>query len=209
MNRQQGSQDQTASATSQTLTTYFFVRHGQTDWNVQGKMQGHTDIPLNDTGRNQAVALKKGLAEIAFSACLSSDLQRASETASIVISGSSLDVVQDEKLREFNHGDFEGKSWQEFQEAFSHEEHAALEHKKRLHVQSFLSQLSQEDFSGNVLVVTHGGFIASMLAVVLELSFVEAVDLTIENTAFVQMYFSGSKWVVEKTEGVQVPVLKE
>ncbi len=81
-------------------TTYFFVRHGQTDWNLQGKIQGHTDIPLNDTGREQAKSLKKILEGTPFSACFASDLQRAVETASIVVEGRSLDVVKEKLLRE-------------------------------------------------------------------------------------------------------------
>ncbi len=188
-------------------TTYFFVRHGQTDWNVQGKLQGHTDIPLNETGRQQAAALKNLLREINFSACFSSDLQRASETAAIVVSECPLEIVKESRLRDRNYGDFEGKSFKDFEDVML-EQCASVENRGevRKRIEAFLvDKAEQKQHQGNVLIVTHGGFMSSVLALVLNLPFENKAAIGIGNAAYVQMYFSGSEWVVEKTVGITLP----
>jgi broad specificity phosphatase PhoE len=191
-------------------TTYFFVRHGQTDWNVQGKIQGHTDIPLNDTGRQQAAQLKKMLEDTHFSACFSSDLQRASETASIVVEDRPIEIVKETRLRERHYGDFQGKSSKEY-EASTVEQRVSLEQKEdlRKRIEAFLVDKSQQiEHPGNVLIVTHGGFISSVLAIILNIPFDTKKDIGIDNAAYVQMYFSGSEWVVEKTVGITLLPIK-
>ncbi|TPX05042.1 histidine phosphatase family protein, partial [Schumannella luteola] len=70
--------------------TLAFVRHGQTDWNREGRLQGSSDIPLNDTGREQALAAERMLAEWTWDAVVSSPLARARETARIVADGLGL-----------------------------------------------------------------------------------------------------------------------
>jgi probable phosphoglycerate mutase len=84
------------------------VRHGETDWNVEKRMQGHIDIPLNATGVQQAEALGRAVASESFDAVFSSDLQRALQTASQIAVPRGLTVVQDAGLRERCFGAFEG-----------------------------------------------------------------------------------------------------
>ena len=64
----------------------YIMRHGQTDWNVRHKLQGSTDIPLNDRGRELAETTGRGMAEIPVDLCISSPLQRAVETSKIILS---------------------------------------------------------------------------------------------------------------------------
>ena len=69
------------------MKTLFLFRHGETDWNVQERFQGHLDVPLNDKGRAQAAGIIPYLRENKIEAILSSDLSRALETAQIVARG--------------------------------------------------------------------------------------------------------------------------
>jgi alpha-ribazole phosphatase len=88
----------------------YVVRHGTTDWNQAGRIQGHTDIPLNEAGRAQAHLAGRRLAPLKATALYSSDLLRASETAQIIGQCIGLCVVQKSGLREINFGVWQGLS---------------------------------------------------------------------------------------------------
>jgi probable phosphoglycerate mutase len=91
------------------LRHLFLARHGETDWNVAGRWQGHTDVPLNATGRAQALALAERLRAHGIAAVATSDLARARTTAEIVARALGLDVaLVDPDLREQRFGRFEG-----------------------------------------------------------------------------------------------------
>ena len=91
-----------------TVQIYIF-RHGETDWNREKRFQGHTDIPLNQKGRLQALELRTHLAPLAPELILSSDLSRALETAKIVSEGSFWPILVSEALREARLGAPEGQ----------------------------------------------------------------------------------------------------
>lgn len=100
-------------------TTHFWlIRHGQTDWNAEQRLQGWRDMPLNAIGKEQALAVRRFLdqQDVQFDAVLSSDLQRAIETAEIALEGHSttpLPLIQDASLRERNYGIYEGHPWRQ------------------------------------------------------------------------------------------------
>jgi uncharacterized phosphatase len=77
-----------------TLTTLALVRHGQTDWNAQRRLQGSTDIPLNDVGRGQARDAVAALSGYEWDAIVSSPLSRAAETADLIAAGLGLSVAR-------------------------------------------------------------------------------------------------------------------
>ncbi|NLO09527.1 MAG: histidine phosphatase family protein [Clostridiales bacterium] len=93
----------------------YFIRHGQTDWNNEGKIQGSYDIELNDIGVNQAVELSKRVLDsnIKFSKIYSSKQKRALKTAEILRSNTNVDYIPLDGLEEMNLGDWEGLSWKE------------------------------------------------------------------------------------------------
>lgn len=94
------------------------ARHCQTDWNARHKIQGSTDIPLNDAGRMQAVALAEKLAGAGISRIVTSDLSRALETSSIIACRLSVRIVPDRRLRECSFGIVEGMPFGLFQFLF-------------------------------------------------------------------------------------------
>jgi broad specificity phosphatase PhoE len=89
------------------------VRHGRTSWNVAGRFQGCTDVPLDEAGRAQAQTLTEKLATERIAAVVCSDLQRAAETARVIAKPFGLIPVTDKRLREMDFGSWEGLTWAE------------------------------------------------------------------------------------------------
>ncbi|MFD2367532.1 histidine phosphatase family protein [Pseudoduganella sp. GCM10020061] len=90
------------------MTSILLIRHGETAWNADRRLQGHTDIPLNTEGERQAEALAAALAGERFDAIVASDLQRAHQTAEAIARHHGLPVQRDARLRERCYGAFEG-----------------------------------------------------------------------------------------------------
>ncbi len=90
------------------MTELWLIRHGETDWNVEGRWQGHADIPLNANGIAQAVTMAEKLQWIPFAAVYASDLIRARETAVILAKKIKLPVNREPRLREIDQGEWEG-----------------------------------------------------------------------------------------------------
>lgn len=86
----------------------YIMRHGKTDWNVRHKLQGRTDIPLNDEGRRMAAEAGRQYEDIHFDVCYSSPLVRAKETADIFLQGRNVPVYTDDRLVEMGFGIYEG-----------------------------------------------------------------------------------------------------
>ena len=96
----------------------FLFRHGETDWNRAGRLQGHTDTPLNATGLAQAGALTERLRPHRLDAVVSSDLARAWTTARIVAEGLGVPLIREPGLREAQIGEAEGLFWPEVKSRF-------------------------------------------------------------------------------------------
>jgi broad specificity phosphatase PhoE len=150
------------------MTTLLVARHGQTDWNLERRWQGHADLPLNDTGRSEAQALGEALAGYGIEAVYSSDLVRARETAEIVGARLGMPVVLDPRLREVDVGEWAGLTTAEVEERFPEghrrrregqtgwetgEQFEAMERR----VAEALLEIAAAHPAARVLVVTHGG----------------------------------------------------
>ena len=99
------------------MSRWFLVRHGQTDWNARGLLQGHTDVPLNEVGRDQAKRLGERLTGVPLEAAYSSDLLRCSQTMELALDGRDVTVIHSEKLREQAYGRWEGMSFSAIRDA--------------------------------------------------------------------------------------------
>ena len=86
----------------------YIMRHGRTDWNVLKKLQGRTDIPLNEEGRAMAENAREEYKDVHFDVCYCSPLVRARETAEIVLRGRNIPIIFDERLIEMSFGIYEG-----------------------------------------------------------------------------------------------------
>lgn len=141
----------------------YIARHGETDYNKIGRLQGQRDIALNEVGRAQALELRERLKGLSFDEIYSSDLKRAFETASIVANGKA--VIQDPRLREICLGSWEGKTYEYLRandpryEIFFNDPSTitGADHEPYLDVikrtDEFFASL---DTSKNILVITHG-----------------------------------------------------
>ncbi len=144
------------------MTTILLTRHGETDWNAEGRVQGHTDRPLNETGTEQALALASELSGEHLDAVYASDLARALETARAVAEPRGLSVVALPELRERNFGTWEGLLDHEILERFPQAHTGPWgddETPEQLaeRVIAALHRIAEDHPDGQVLVVSHGG----------------------------------------------------
>ena len=137
------------------MTALLLVRHGETDWNADGRLQGHTDRPLSDFGRRQARQLAEELAEEKLDAIYASDLSRARETAEIVGVRLGLGVVIDPGLREKDWGTWEGLTAVERDRVEFVGESTQAHQERILGALRRIAERHPRDC--RVLVVTHGG----------------------------------------------------
>ena len=103
------------------MGTLLIVRHGETDWNAEGRIQGHTDIGLSEKGAEQARSLGKRLADMHIDVAYSSDLKRASETAMLALGDRNIALNETPRLREYDKGAFEGMTLLEIKAQFPEE----------------------------------------------------------------------------------------
>lgn len=140
----------------------YFVRHGETDYNKEGRMQGFLDIPLNSTGEKQAYQAKENLKDIKIDKIYASPLSRAVKTAKIINENYNLEISFDDRLKELNTGEIQGKIVSSFSQEyldyyFEHPKEFGAETIQEFcdRVESFFKEI--ENSSENILIVAHGG----------------------------------------------------
>jgi probable phosphoglycerate mutase len=145
------------------------IRHGQTDWNLAGRMQGRTDIPLNDTGREQALAAASALAAEHWDAVVSSPLVRARETAELI--AAAIDVplgASYDELTEQDFGAAEGTLVAELDARWPDRDYADKEPDEEVGPRGIrsLDRIALDHPGSRVLVVAHGTLIRHTLAAI-------------------------------------------
>lgn len=195
----------------------WFVRHGETAWNAKGLLQGHNDIPLNETGIAQAQQLNELLSPIHFAAVFSSDLSRAQKTAELAIHPREIPHIINPTLRERYMGPFEGKSVHDMdatyrahspitahlpkEEYLSYKHHPEVESLAEVfqRVQKFLTDSITPYLGSSILVVAHGGVIRSILD---HFDFVPQHKWIIQNCGFVRFNANHDELILSHRQGV-------
>jgi probable phosphoglycerate mutase len=142
--------------------TFAFIRHGQTEWNRQLRLQGSSDIPLNDTGRSQARDAVAVLASTAWDAVVSSPLSRARETASIIADGLGIELGPSyQELVERDYGDAEGATEEMITERWPDRQYPGLESLDSVVGRGLASieRIADDYGEANVVIVCHGTII--------------------------------------------------
>src|SRR5690554_996878 len=154
--------------------TIAFIRHGQTDWNAEGRMQGSSDIPLNDTGRQQARDAVDVLAGTDWDVIVSSPLSRARETAQIVADDLGIRLGRSyDLLIERNYGAGEGLTLAEIDARWTDRQYPGLEPLDSVVARGTgaLQQIADEYPGKNVVIVCHGTIIRYTLAALADRAF--------------------------------------
>ena len=148
---------------------FYIIRHGQTNWNKKGKIQGKTDIELNEEGIKQAEEATRILKDYPIDMIVSSTLKRARKTAEIINEAKNVPIIFKEALEERGFGEFEGKTQQEFQDEIWNSEILANYNLNKQYkgvetiqdlcdrVWNLIEDLKEEYYDKNILLVTHGG----------------------------------------------------
>jgi len=150
-------------------TMIYIVRHGETDWNLEEKMQGHTDIPLNAKGISQAQDIARDLQKIPLDIIYSSPLSRALETATIINTYHKAKIITDNALRERRFGELEGKTYKEinayhpallFHESWNFPHYRPPDGESvndiKIRVSAFAQKMLKENQGKSFLIVAHG-----------------------------------------------------
>lgn len=159
---------------------FYLFRHGETNWNLEKRIQGSTDIELNERGIEQAQELVPLLSKFDLEVIFSSDLKRASKTGEIVANALKIPLLQDERLREANFGDAEGKTVEEIIELYGSDLWENFRHMKKdkadirfpggesrlesvMRMRSVIDQIIKDPNYQRVGIATHGGVVRNLL----------------------------------------------
>ena len=164
-------------------TRIIFVRHGQTLWNMEGRVMGQLDSPLSPLGELQAQAIAERLAQVSFEYLYSSDLGRALQTARIVAARTGHEIRVDQDLRERHLGVFQGITGEEKRRLHAETWKACKaggddyqipgggesQNQRRQRAQRVMERLAERHAGGSVVIVSHDGILRGFLAHVLGL----------------------------------------
>lgn len=193
-----------------TTSRLCIIRHGETAWNAEGRVQGQTDVPLSATGRAQARAVGAALAGERFAALYSSDLARVRQTAAPAAAALGLEVRLDARLRERHYGKFETLTYAEARERLP-EDFARFKAKDldydfgsgesllafNTRALECLAEIAARHAGEAVLVFTHGGVLEMAYRHALGRGLQSARDFEIPNAALNRLELGSGGWRVE------------
>ncbi len=192
------------------------IRHGETDWNVERRIQGSTDVPLNERGREQARDLATAMRREPVDAAWSSDLRRAAETAETLLGDRDLPLRTDRGLRERDYGDFRGLTRDEVRQRYPAE---CAAWKQRVpdaavpgdpenlrefaaRVAATLNRIADTHPEDRVLVVAHGGVLDAAYRLAAKIPLDTPRDFPLKNATLNRIERAADGWrVVSWGEG--------
>ena len=194
-------------------TRFCLVRHGETDWNVARRLQGHTDIPLNQHGITQAIQMAKALKaiDLQFDVLYSSDLQRAADTASAIEEKFGVQAIIDQELRERHLGGLQGLTTDEGPQLkpdlWSIHLSRNLDHTleggesirqfaSRIH--RALENIRAQHDGKTILLVSHGGALDMMYRLASKQSLESEKAVAVPNASLNWISHNGYSWQVDK-----------
>ena len=174
-------------------TQLILVSHALTQWNIEGRIQGHTDVPLNHEGKNMAQCLAKRLAKETIHGIYTSDLKRAYQTAEPVAEQKSLSIIQEIGLRE-------GRSLnQELSSAYPtlpfHKE-VETEADLYLRMRGALSNIAKHHDNQTILVVSHGGALEFFIKYLLEKDTSPSIKYQGIRMALNRLQYKEGQWTI-------------
>lgn len=190
-----------------TTTELIVIRHGVTEWNQKGIMQGHMDPPLSELGYRQAQALARRMEAENIAALYSSDLQRAKQTAEPIAHATGCEIQIDRRIRERNIGVLQGLRWREAMEKHPEIVEQLLkgdplytipggESWKHTfeRVKSFLQDILARHTGEKIAIVTHGGILNCLFRLVVGLPPGRFRGLRIPNASFNRFEYHDDHW---------------
>lgn len=161
------------------MLTLYVTRHGETEWNIQNRMQGHKDSNLSAYGLSQTLVLRRNMEDIVFDKIIASPSGRTIQTAELLRHNRLLPIEKDNRLMEIGLGDWEGRTHEEIEELDPIQFRNFWDHPSSYEnpngenflqvmerVQGFLLELYETHTAGNLLVVTHGVVLKVMMSIV-------------------------------------------
>ena len=184
------------------MVKFYFVRHGETDWNRQGRFQGIENIPLNETGLMQAENCGKGFKQcgISFDYIVSSPLDRAKVTAERIaeyVGMNITDVHIDKRLIERDFGEISGRKREDREKMFNDGKDYGMEPERDVieRMQQAMENYSDKGYE-HVVMVTHGASIRALLAKYCEAGSAPTIEVQ-KNTYVTVIAYDGEKYYLE------------
>ena len=192
------------------MTQILLVRHGETDWNKEQRLQGHLDIGLNEQGVIQAQLLGQALAKEKIDIAYSSDLSRALDTANTITAHHHVPTFIDTQLRERCYGEIQGMTYHEIEQKLP-ENHRAWHSREPdfqpqggeslrqfyFRVTSSFERIAKNHEGQVILIVAHGGVLDCMYRFATQMDISEKRKVELLNTSLNRLRFTGSEFTVE------------
>jgi probable phosphoglycerate mutase len=181
------------------------VRHGETTWNAEDRLQGQIDVPLNETGLRQAKQIARALADVPCDAIYTSDLIRAADTAAPIAELHGLTAIPDARLRQSNRGAWQGLTEAEIKAQFPNAYELSQREplfvppggETQMHYQArlrdFFGHLQHAHPDQTVIIVSHGHISRMLICLALGLDFSLGRMFTVSNAAWVDVVFEGGR----------------